>query len=65
MTIKDSLQVQIKILEEENIDLRTIMQQMRRRFQDNQRYISFHSLSISFSFVILVMIVIEMMKFKN
>ncbi|CAF4240316.1 unnamed protein product [Rotaria socialis] len=34
---KESLQVQIKILEEENTDLRDIMNQMRKRSQDDRR----------------------------
>ncbi|CAF0914538.1 unnamed protein product [Rotaria sordida] len=34
---KESLQVQIKILEEENADLRDIMSQMRKRTQDDRR----------------------------
>ena len=34
---KESLQVQIKILEEENADLRNIMSQMRKRTQDDRR----------------------------
>ncbi|CAF3366132.1 unnamed protein product [Rotaria sp. Silwood1] len=34
---KESLQVQIKILEEENADLRDIMSQMRKRAQDDRR----------------------------
>jgi hypothetical protein len=34
---KESLQVQIKILEEENIDLRNIMNQMRKRAQDGRK----------------------------
>ncbi|CAF2113856.1 unnamed protein product [Rotaria magnacalcarata] len=34
---KESLQVQIKILEEENTDLRDIMSQMRKRSQDDRR----------------------------
>lgn len=33
---KESLQVQVKILEEENIDLREIMNQMRRRARDKR-----------------------------
>ena len=34
---RESLQVQIKILEEENFDLREIMNQMRKRAQDDRR----------------------------
>jgi hypothetical protein len=34
---KESLQIQIKILEEENTDLRDIMSQMRKRTQDDRR----------------------------
>ncbi|CAF1660395.1 unnamed protein product [Adineta ricciae] len=34
---KESLQVQIKILEEENLDLREIMNQMRKRTQDDRK----------------------------
>ncbi|CAF1297916.1 unnamed protein product, partial [Adineta steineri] len=36
-TSKESLQVQMKILEEENTDLRDIMSQMRKRTQDDRR----------------------------
>ncbi|CAF1590117.1 unnamed protein product, partial [Adineta steineri] len=36
-TSKESLQVQIKILEEENADLRDIMTQMRKRAQDGRK----------------------------
>ncbi|CAF3899621.1 unnamed protein product [Adineta steineri] len=36
-TSKESLQVQIKILEEENADLRDIMNQMRKRTQDGRK----------------------------
>ncbi|CAF4379050.1 unnamed protein product, partial [Adineta steineri] len=36
-TSKESLQVQIKILEEENADLRDIMNQMRKRSQDGRK----------------------------
>ena len=36
-TSKESLQVQIKILEEENADLRDIMSQMRKRAQEDRR----------------------------
>ena len=34
---KESLQVQNKILEEENLDLREIMNQMRKRTQDDRK----------------------------
>jgi hypothetical protein len=34
---KESLQVQIRILEEENADLRDVMSQMRKRNQDDRR----------------------------
>ena len=36
-TSKESLQVQIKLLEDENADLRDIMSQMRKRAQDGRR----------------------------
>jgi hypothetical protein len=36
-TNKESLQVQIKILEEENADLRDIMSQMRKRAHDDRK----------------------------
>ena len=44
---KESLQVQIKILEEENADLRDVMSQMRRRAYDDRRSV-FEFLSFAF-----------------
>lgn len=68
-TLRESLQIQMKLLEEENIDLREIMTQMRKRRHDELNWFVFRfhleifiREKISF---LAVTIEIETIKFSN